>query len=66
MAITRTRKIRRSVIAERYGDLFDALYGGADEVHSEVTVTYEDGSTGVIKSDLRILGVDDGVEAKAA
>jgi long-chain acyl-CoA synthetase len=64
--ITRTRKIRRSVIAERYGDLFDALYGGADEVHSEVTVTYEDGSTGVIKSDLRILGVDDGVEAKAA
>ena len=41
-------------------------FGLVREVHSEVTVTYEDGSTGVIKSDLRILGVDDGVEAKAA
>tara|TARA_B100000315_G_scaffold220253_1_gene222759 strand:+ start:131 stop:2065 length:1935 start_codon:yes stop_codon:yes gene_type:complete len=65
--ITRTRKIRRGVIADRYGELIDALYSGAEEVHSEVTVTYEDGSTGVIKSDLRVRDVDgQGASAQAA
>ena len=64
--ITRTRKIRRTVIADRYGDLIDALYSGAEEVHSEVTVTYEDGSTGVIKSDLRVRDVNQSAQVQAA
>jgi long-chain acyl-CoA synthetase len=42
--ITRTRKVRRSVIAERYATIIDALAGDADEVTITSVVTYQDGS----------------------
>jgi long-chain acyl-CoA synthetase len=42
--ITRTRKVRRTVINERYGPIIDALARGHDEVTMETTVTYQDGS----------------------
>ncbi|HJR24797.1 MAG TPA: AMP-binding protein [Acidimicrobiales bacterium] len=41
--ITRTRKLRRRLIADRYGDLIAALYDGADSARVSTTVTYEDG-----------------------
>ncbi|MGH8900981.1 MAG: AMP-binding protein [Egibacteraceae bacterium] len=41
--ITRTRKIRRRVIAERYASIIDALCGDADEVTVPTVVTYQDG-----------------------
>ncbi len=52
--LTRTRKVRRRIIAERYGDLIEALYDGRDEVHVEAEVTFEDGRKGKIVADLAI------------
>ena len=58
--ITRTRKIRRGVIADRYGALIEALYSDRDRVETDITVTYEDGSTGSIHADLRVMHTDPG------
>jgi long-chain acyl-CoA synthetase len=52
--ITRTRKVRRRFIGEKYATLVDALYGGRDKVHVESQVKYEDGRTGTISADLRL------------
>jgi long-chain acyl-CoA synthetase len=42
--ITRTRKVRRSVVLDRYADIVTALDRGADAVEVHTTVTYQDGS----------------------
>lgn len=52
--LTRTRKVRRSTIAERYGELIDALYSDVDSCKVEAQVTFEDGRTGTIKADVKI------------
>jgi long-chain acyl-CoA synthetase len=52
--ITRTRKVRRGFIAEKYATLIDALYSGADHVKVEAQVTYEDGRTGTVRAEVRI------------
>lgn len=52
--LTRTRKVRRNVIAEKYATLIDALYSGRDHCPIEAQVTFEDGRTGMIKADLGI------------
>jgi long-chain acyl-CoA synthetase len=52
--ITRTRKVRRRVIAEKYADLIQALYAGADQVRVTTTITYEDGRQASLESSLRI------------
>jgi long-chain acyl-CoA synthetase len=52
--LTRTRKVRRAFIADRYRALVDALYGGKTSVHVEMQVKYEDGRTGMLAADLAI------------
>ncbi|MBL7174641.1 MAG: AMP-binding protein [Desulfobacteraceae bacterium] len=52
--ITRTRKVRRKFVAEKYGDLIDALYSDKDSVEMDAKITYEDGRTTMIKANLRI------------
>nr|WP_235816318.1 long-chain fatty acid--CoA ligase [Phaeovulum vinaykumarii] len=52
--LTRTRKVRRNIIAEKYADLIAALYDGRDSIYTETEVTYEDGRKGAIKATLRI------------
>jgi long-chain acyl-CoA synthetase len=52
--LTRTRKVRRGVIAEKFDDLIEALYGGQSEVYTETEVTYEDGRKGKIAATLEI------------
>ena len=52
--LTRTRKLRKSVLEERYRELIDAIYGDKTEVPIEAQVTYRDGRTGTIKTTLRI------------
>jgi long-chain acyl-CoA synthetase len=52
--ITRTRKVRRGYIAQKYAPLIDALYGDRDHVQVEARVTYEDGRTGTVRADVRI------------
>jgi long-chain acyl-CoA synthetase len=63
--ITRTRKVRRGYIAQKYAVLIDALYGDQDHVQVDAKVTYEDGRTGTIRADVRIQPVEDAVAAGA-
>jgi len=53
--LTRTRKVRRGFIADRYAVLLDALYGGRTEQFIETAVKYEDGRTGVVSATLKII-----------
>ena len=52
--LTRTRKVRRGFIAEKYRVLTDALYSGKPSQFIETQVKFEDGRTGMISADLRI------------
>ncbi|MDO6583975.1 AMP-binding protein [Salipiger sp. 1_MG-2023] len=53
--LTRTRKVRRKIIAEKFHDLVAALYDGSDSVYTETEVTYEDGRKGKIKATLTLM-----------
>jgi len=55
--LTRTRKVRRGHIGEKYAVLVDALYGGRDHQYIETQVRFEDGRTGMVSADLRIADV---------
>ena len=52
--LTRTRKVRRKIIAEKFEDLINALYDGSTSIHTETEVTYEDGRKGKISATLQI------------
>ena len=52
--LTRTRKVRRGFVAEKYAALVEALYAGKQSVHVEAQVKYEDGRTGKISADLKV------------
>jgi long-chain acyl-CoA synthetase len=52
--LTRTRKVRRRFIGEKYGSLVEALYNNQQTVHVEAQVRYEDGRTGTFSADLKI------------
>ena len=52
--LTRTRKVRRGYIGEKYGELVQALYDGRTSVHVSAQVRYEDGRTGSYSADLKI------------
>jgi len=64
--LTRTRKVRRKIIGEKFHDLVTALYDGSSSVSTETEVTYEDGRKGSIKATLEIRDAKTvPVEAKA-
>ena len=52
--MTRTRKVRRGVISDKFADLIAAIYGGKPEIYTETEVTYEDGRKGKICATLKI------------
>ncbi|MDV2966569.1 AMP-binding protein [Nitratireductor aquimarinus] len=56
--LTRTQKVRRKFIAERYGELIEALYDGSTEKFVETQVTYEDGRKGVIRATVKIVDAE--------
>ncbi len=64
--LTRTRKVRRGFIAERYAPLVEALYSGADRAHISTAITFEDGRKGRLEADLAIRDVGHGAKAAAA
>ena len=66
--LTRTRKVRRRFIAEKYASLVDALYDGRKVQHVDTLVKFEDGRSGTVSADLRIedARVLPGQPAKAA
>ena len=53
--LTRTRKVRRNFIADKYQVLVDALYGGKAEQFIETQVKFEDGRTGSVSATLTLL-----------
>jgi long-chain acyl-CoA synthetase len=53
--LTRTRKVRRGFIGDRYDVLVDALYGGKSEQFIETAVKFEDGRSGTVSATLRIV-----------
>ncbi|MCG2594911.1 AMP-binding protein [Ramlibacter sp. XY19] len=53
--LTRTNKVRRGFIADKYGVLVDALYGGRNEQYIETQVKFEDGRSGSVSATLKIM-----------
>ncbi len=64
--LTRTNKVRRGFIAEKYDVLIDALYGGKTSQFIETQVKFEDGRTGKVSATLRIDDTKTFVPVKAA
>jgi len=61
--LTRTRKVRRGFVAEKYAAVVEALYGGADAVRVETAVRYRDGRQSTIATELVVVDMPEaGVE----
>jgi long-chain acyl-CoA synthetase len=55
--ITRTRKLRRNVVEERYAPVIEAIYAGQASVTMKAQIVYETGEVGVTERELRVVGV---------
>ncbi len=64
--LTRTNKVRRGFIAEKYQPLIDALYGGLGEQYIETAVKFEDGRSGSVSATLKIVDTPIYTPVKAA
>ena len=52
--LTRTRKVRRSVIGERYGDIIAAIYAGRPAIDIDTAIRFQDGTTQRIQTTLPV------------
>lgn len=52
--LTRTRKLRRNLLVERYGDMIAAMYGNEDSVKVRAAVKYRDGREGIVETTVRV------------
>ena len=57
--LTRSRKIRRDFIKEKYHDIISGIYGGLREIPVSARVRYRDGRESVIKTNIRVEIVED-------
>ena len=64
--LTRTNKVRRGFIADKYEPLVDALYGGKSEQYIETVVKFEDGRSGSVSATLIIADAKTYLPVKAA
>lgn len=55
--MTRTRKLRRTFVEERFKDMIDAIFGESDQIEITSQITYRDGRTGVLNTTIRIVSV---------
>ncbi|MDO9561159.1 MAG: long-chain fatty acid--CoA ligase, partial [Bradyrhizobium sp.] len=62
--LTRTRKVRRSVINEKYAGIIDAIYGGERDIPVDTVIRFQDGTTQRIRTTLAV--VDLGQDAAVA
>jgi len=56
--LTRTRKLRRDFVEQRYKDLIDAMYSSKKSVVVEAPITYRDGRKGVVSTDINVRQVN--------
>ena len=56
--MTRSRKLRRGVLYDKYSEIVEAMYAGKDHVDVKATVVYQDGSESIIESSIRIASVE--------
>lgn len=64
--LTRSRKLRRTFLEERYGGLIEAIYDGSANADLEIAVTYQDGRKGVLKATVNITNVEDNNQSRMA
>jgi len=55
--LTRTRKLRRDFMEERYKDLVDAMYSDVNSINVEAPVTYRDGRKGVVTTAIKVRSI---------
>jgi long-chain acyl-CoA synthetase len=53
--LTRTRKVRRGVINEKYGDIIDAIYRGDSQIPVDTVIRFQDGTTQRVRTTLRVV-----------
>ena len=59
--LTRTRKLRREFMEERYKELIDTIYKGMGEIQVRAPVTYRDGRTGIVTTSIKVRDVLEGL-----
>ncbi len=57
--MTRTRKLRRGFLTERYHDMIDAIYSGQESVDVSAVIQYQDGREGVIETAVQIMTLEE-------
>ena len=53
--LTRTRKVRRGVIKEKYAEIIDTIYSDLDVVHIDTVITFQDGNKSRVQTDVRVV-----------
>jgi long-chain acyl-CoA synthetase len=53
--LTRTRKVRRGVIKEKYAEIINTIYSDQDVVHIDTVITFQDGNKSRIQTDVRVV-----------
>jgi long-chain acyl-CoA synthetase len=53
--MTRTRKLRRGFLTERYGNIIEAMYNGQEAIQVRAPVRYQDGTEGFVETEIRVM-----------
>lgn len=64
--LTRTRKVRRGVVNEKYEEIINAIYGDGDTVHVDTVITFQDGTKSKIITDLQLVNLPEKAASTAA